>query len=182
LLAARPKALALDGSGNTHVAGAVTLEEESSRQVMVTIRYSPDGTEMWARQYPPDDSGQASPTAMAVDAGGNVYVTGVLSDATGDSFITIRYGQLFVRGDIDGSGEVDLNDGVYWLEWAFRGTTPPPCLEAADVDEDGLLTVSDPILVFRRLFQGGREIPPPTSCGFDSHLDPFGCESFPACQ
>lgn len=59
-----------------------------------TVKYSPDGEQLWLARYdgPGHDTDIAS--AMVLDATGNVYVTGwSTGDATGLDFATIKYSQ-----------------------------------------------------------------------------------------
>jgi len=69
----------------------------------------------------------------------------------------------------------------------FGGGSIPSCAEAADTDNDGGVSLSDPVLILDFLFRGG---PPPAApgpgvCGFDP--DPFGssgalgCVSYTSC-
>ena len=63
------KALAVDGAGNVYVAGV----SESSRfeRVVVTVKYDPDGNELWVRT---DEGISSKFGALAVDGVGNAYV------------------------------------------------------------------------------------------------------------
>jgi hypothetical protein len=56
-----------------------------------TVKYAPDGTQLWAANY--DGRGNDFPRAMALDAAGNVYVTGVAADAFGQygDYATVKY-------------------------------------------------------------------------------------------
>jgi hypothetical protein len=72
----------------------------------------------------------------------------------------------FVRGDITGTlpgGEpvVDLNDGVDILAFLFIGRSVPPCKDAADVNDNGLIELSDYTYLVNHLFNGGPAPPPP---------------------
>jgi len=72
----------------------------------------------------------------------------------------------FVRGDIVGTlpGEspvVDLNDGVDILAYLFIGTSIPECQAAADVNDNGLVELSDYTYLVNFLFNGGPAPPAP---------------------
>jgi len=73
-------AIALDVQGNVYVAGSsVGIGTDVD---YATIKYSPDGEELWAARYNGPANGWDRATAMALDAQGNVYVTGT-SDGGG---------------------------------------------------------------------------------------------------
>lgn len=85
----------------------------------------------------------------------------------------------FRRGDADASGQLELNDGIYLLNYVFLRGAVPRCLDAADTDDDGRITIVDSIAVFNFLFLG-REAPPapgPTLCAPDPTPDGLDCAS-----
>src|SRR2546428_11318093 len=72
----------------------------------------------------------------------------------------------FVRGDISGTlpgnePVVDLNDGVDILAFLFIGRSVPKCLAAADVNDNGIVELSDYTYLVNFLFNGGPPPPPP---------------------
>lgn len=81
-------ALAVDDQGNVYVTGfSLGLDTDYD---FVVIKYDASGKEQWVRRY--DASGTDESTDIAVDAKGNVYVTGVSRGATTyDDFLTIKY-------------------------------------------------------------------------------------------
>jgi len=88
-------AIAVDGSGNVYVTGS-SIGPGTCNLACVdyaTIKYDPSGTQQWAARYngPASDSDQAS--AIAVDASGNVYVTGSSIGTTWPDYdyATIKY-------------------------------------------------------------------------------------------
>jgi len=90
-------AIALDSDGNVYVTGASRLDDESSDYA--TIKYDTDGNELWVARYDNTGNSWNSAIAIALDAGGNIYVTG-LSYVSGTNFdyvnydyVTIKYGQ-----------------------------------------------------------------------------------------
>ena len=84
--------------------------------------------------------------------------------------------KLFVRGDADANGSIQITDGVVVLGGLFLGRTIP-CRKAADTDDDGYLCLTDAIRIFVYLFQSG-EVPPPPGpsaaqyAADDCHMDP----------
>jgi hypothetical protein len=59
------------------------------------------------------------------------------------------------RGDVDGSGSVDVSDLTYLVDYLFGGGPAPVCLEEADVDGSGSIDVSDLTYIVDYLFGGG---------------------------
>ena len=80
----RAAALALDADGNVFVTG-------NSGDDYATVKYAPDGTELWVRRY--DGAGADWATAIAVDASGNAYVSGSSfgNSTTQYDFATLSY-------------------------------------------------------------------------------------------
>jgi len=73
---------------------------------------------------------------------------------------------VFLRGDADDSGEVNMTDAIVILGHLFLGEKAPECLHAADADNNNLLEITDPIRILKFLFLGeaAPESPFP-SCG-----------------
>ncbi|MDO1451601.1 SBBP repeat-containing protein [Rhodocytophaga aerolata] len=65
-------AMVVDGSGNVYITGSTI--GRGTRADFTTIKYSPNGAELWTKHY--SAAGDDYATAIAVDASGNVYVTG----------------------------------------------------------------------------------------------------------
>ena len=61
---------------------------------------------------------------------------------------------LFVRGDADSSGVVELTDAIVILVHSFLDPSPLPCEAAADANGDGAIDISDPIAILHFLFLG----------------------------
>ncbi len=86
----KASALAIDGSGNVYVTGS-SLSSGSGDDYL-TVKYNANGDTMWTARYngPGDSTDVAS--ALAVDASGNVYVTGYsIGSGTGYDYATIKY-------------------------------------------------------------------------------------------
>lgn len=83
----------------------------------------------------------------------------------------------FVRGDCNGTPAVNVADAVATVTYLFQGTFDPPCLDACDSNDDGLVDVSDPVYLLQFLFQA--DAPPPSpypGCGIDLTEDAIDCE------
>ncbi|UCB53136.1 MAG: SBBP repeat-containing protein [Candidatus Zixiibacteriota bacterium] len=84
-------ALAVDGSGNVYVTGKSW--GCSGNYDIVTIEYHPDGAAGWEAIYSGTGSGSDGADAIAVDASGDVCVTGcAVGFGTYQDYVTIRYG------------------------------------------------------------------------------------------
>jgi len=82
-------AVAVDASGNVYVTGG--SRGTDNRTDFATVAYSIAGVAWWTNRYggPGNDD---LPQAVAVDANGDVYVTGFSrGSATGNDFATIKY-------------------------------------------------------------------------------------------
>jgi hypothetical protein len=87
----------------------------------------------------------------------------------------------FIRGNSNVSGTADLTDALHFLEVAVLGQGEIHCVDAADSDDSGDLTINDPIFLLTWVFLGGVEIADPLRCGPDPTLDFLDCGSFEAC-
>ena len=90
---------------------------------------------------------------------------------------TFRVGRVpvFLRGDANGDGRVDIADPVMILLHLFKDYTIP-CQKAADADDDGKIRVNDAQYLLNYLFLGGRAIPPPfPQPGTDPTQDDLSC-------
>jgi hypothetical protein len=62
---------------------------------------------------------------------------------------------VFVRGDSNVDGEVNVGDIVYLLNYMFRNGFPPYPMEAGDANSDGRITAADPVYLINYLFRNG---------------------------
>lgn len=75
---------------------------------------------------------------------------------------------LLKRGDANGTGNVDISDAIFLIQYLFNSSTAPSCLEAADVNDDGFNDVSDAVFLINYQFLDGSAPPSPfPSCGTD---------------
>ncbi len=93
--------------------------------------------------------------------------------------ITVRdtTAMTFIRGDVDGSGTIDAADRTALLSYLLSNGAEPPCLDAADANDDGGLDVADAFSIVSYL-EGGDPPPPPfPDAGTDPTADNLGCGS-----
>ncbi|MCU7547543.1 SBBP repeat-containing protein [Chitinophagaceae bacterium LB-8] len=118
--------LAVDAQGNVYVTGySDDLETNSD---YATVKYDTNGNELWVRRYNGPGNNSDIAIALALDASGNVYVTGAsISSATGFNYdyATVKYdangNEKWIKmyngsgNDIDfpGSIAVDGSGNVY---------------------------------------------------------------------
>jgi hypothetical protein len=73
----------------------------------------------------------------------------------------------FIRGDVDGSGAVEITDAIALLEHLFLGGSID-CPAAVDVNGDGEQDITDAVAILGFLFTGGPPPEPPSpACGPD---------------
>ncbi|MEI6948750.1 SBBP repeat-containing protein [Paraflavisolibacter sp. H34] len=94
-------ALAVDASGNIYVTGNSNIDDSDHGDDFATIKYNPGGTELWVKRYDGPDHSTDQPADLALDAGGNVYVTG-MSYNTHDglnegAYATVKYSTAGVQ-------------------------------------------------------------------------------------
>jgi uncharacterized delta-60 repeat protein len=124
----------VDPSGNVYVTG-VTYINGTNRDY-ATVKYNNEGGEEWARTYDGTGNGSDWAYAVAVDASGNIYVTGEsIGTDTGSDCTTIKYDsggtQQWVaryngpaNGHDGGQGiTVDTSGNVYVTGQTYTGTT-----------------------------------------------------------
>jgi hypothetical protein len=93
----------------------------------------------------------------------------------------------FNRGDANADAQINITDPIVILNWLFSGGPEPPCLDAADADDNSFITMEDAVYLLDHLSQGGPPPPPPYyaspggngQCGFDGTADLLGCLYYP---
>jgi hypothetical protein len=82
----------------------------------------------------------------------------------------------FKRGDANGSGVVDISDAIAVADWVNPPGPVPPCLDGADANDDGRVTLEDASYILDDLFSGEPAPKPPfPDCGFDPSADLLDC-------
>src|SRR3972149_5627432 len=93
-----PVALSVDSYGNTYVTG-YSYYGSGYNYDYATVKYDPNGSQLWVARYNGPVNLDDNATALAVDAAGNVYVTGNSEgSATHDDYVTIKYSAYSTTG------------------------------------------------------------------------------------
>jgi hypothetical protein len=91
-------------------------------------------------------------------------------------------GHPFVRSDCNEDGETDISDPLRLLFALFVTFSAPPCEDACDANDDGLLDLGDAVATLNEVFLlGPLPDPPFPDCGGDTTADGLGCAGFRAC-
>ena len=127
--------LKVDSSGNVYVTGSSS--GDSTYDDYATIKYDPNGVQLWVKRYNGPGNGDDVAHDIAIDLSGNVYVTGSSygGDSTGTDYATIKYGadgtELWVKR-YNGTGSsydsasalaVDGSGNVYVTGDSYKDTT-----------------------------------------------------------
>jgi hypothetical protein len=118
--------LVVDVAGNVYVTGGSWDNDSGDEYDYATIKYDTDGNEMWVRRYNEIGSVRSFANSLAVDAHGNVYVTGYSAgnetaydyatlkyDAAGNELWAKRYNGTGNYNDFAQSLAVDASGNVY---------------------------------------------------------------------
>jgi hypothetical protein len=83
-------AVAVDNSGNVYVTG--NSEGDGTNKDYATVKYGPDGKQLWVARYDGPAHLNDYPSAIVLDNVGNVYVTGgTIGSGTSQDYTTISY-------------------------------------------------------------------------------------------
>jgi uncharacterized delta-60 repeat protein len=126
------KALAVDKEGNVYVTGQTQGVEPTD---YATIKYDTNGNQLWIATYRGPGRGEDRATALAIDAGGNVYVTG---ESRGDSSTQIDYATI----------KYDTNGKELWVARYDGPENREDEATALAVDDDGNVYVTGGSYVF----------------------------------
>ena len=86
-------AIAVDSAGNTYVTGGSMGSGNGTRYDYATVKYDKNGNQLWAARYHGPGYGDDTANAVAVDAGGDVYVTGQSTGSENNlvDYATVKY-------------------------------------------------------------------------------------------
>ena len=116
-------ALTIDKTGHVYITGS-TLGTDDLPDYL-TIKYDPDGKEVWTARYSAEGADIDYATAIAMDCRGDVYVTGTsFAGDTGMDYVTIKYGSDGTRlwvARYDGGNLFQMKDTPVAIEFDLRG-------------------------------------------------------------
>ena len=124
---------------------------------------------------------------------------GEIEAARDDNIFVPRPGPVFVRGDVNGDSQINMQDAIAIVQWwnqqlqsgppqwqpsCCPWTTNFPCHDAADANDDGYLTPEDALAIIRYLWANAMLSPPSSislnyiasDCGEDLTEDDLGCD------
>lgn len=82
-------------------------------------------------------------------------------------------GTLLVNGDADNSGQVNITDAVYLINYIFAGGPAPSPMSLGDADGTGQLNITDAVYLINYIFAGGPAPKcPPGSAAVKRAADP----------
>jgi hypothetical protein len=124
-------ALTVDSANNSYVTGYAFGTNGTNN--IVTIKYSPNGNQVWLQSYNGLNAGNDAGAGIVVDKNGNVYVTGYETlPGGGTGIVTIKYSPLTLQRKPDGTvlletqgspGEsFDIEASIDLLNWLDLGT------------------------------------------------------------
>jgi hypothetical protein len=117
--------MALDSNGNIIVVGA--SQNTNNNLGYVTIKYAPNGNQLWAARFDSTNYPTATPVALAVDNSNNVVVTGsaltVKYDTNGNQLWTAPYAGYALGVDTGGNIGLTFGTGFDAVKLAPNGTT-----------------------------------------------------------
>jgi uncharacterized delta-60 repeat protein len=137
--------IALDADANVYVAGESWGGE--TQYDYAAIKYDTDGNELWVARYNGPGNGIDGASAMALDAAGNVYVTGA-SKGNSLDYATVKYdtdgNELWVaryngsRSSVDWAEAISLDaDGNIYVTGSSRGIGTSLDYATIKYDTDG---------------------------------------------
>lgn len=96
---------------------------------------------------------------------------------TGEGGGSVDTPVLFLRGDSNNDGVIDVSDCVHALRFMFAAGPPPVCADAIDVNDNEDVDISDAILIVFFLF-GQANIPQPRigGAGIDLTFGRLSCQ------
>jgi uncharacterized delta-60 repeat protein len=115
-----PMDLEIDANGNVFIGGIAEPDTFTGSNDYITLKFATDGGVLWSQQYSGGFShGKDELAAIALDAAGDVYVTGRSFNGTTDDYATIKYNgatgaqmwiQTYNGGNDDEATAIDIDN------------------------------------------------------------------------
>jgi outer membrane protein assembly factor BamB len=147
--------MALDAAGNIYVTGF--SQKSLSNLGYVTIKYAPNGNQLWAARYDSTNYPSAKPSGLVIDSSNNVIVTGsaltVKYDSNGNQLWTAPYAgtalavdsstYVYVTGYSTNFNTVKLSPaGSNLWQCTYVDNVGPTLSQAIAIDSNGNVYVS----------------------------------------
>ncbi|KPL02942.1 MAG: hypothetical protein AMJ90_04490 [candidate division Zixibacteria bacterium SM23_73_2] len=145
-------AIAVDDNGNVYVTGFSA--GDGTAYDYATIKYDPDGNQLWVIRYDGPASGDDYPYSIALDDSGNVYVTGYSwGSGSNYDYATIKYVEsCLLPGDVNNDGMVALGDIFILAHYLYSCTPEPACPLSGDVNGNCEVDLADAIWLIYKIF------------------------------
>ncbi len=133
----------------------ITWFSEGAPFPSVKIEYSVDGGDSWETiEESTDNDGTHS--WIIPDAASDQCLVMVSDADDGDPWDeSDQFFVIYLPGDVDANGAVDVGDIMYMINYLFRATLPPIPLEAGDVNGDTDVDVGDVVYLIHYVFLEG---------------------------
>lgn len=107
--------LAVDSVGNVYVTGRSPASTNGANEDYATVKYDSSGKELWVARYDGPGNSDDEAYSSAVDAAGDVYVTGesLRSDGNRD-FATVKYNSNGVQQWVARYTALENGDNIAW--------------------------------------------------------------------
>jgi len=132
-----------------------TVRENTPQAVAVSVAAEQIGWGVFS-------GGGGSVSSPVYSIAGTIGQAAIGSVSSAEYTITFGFWQDFApgscctnRADANGSGDVNVSDLTYIVQWLYQRGNAAPCTEHADVDGSGEVNISDLAYLASFLFQGG---------------------------
>lgn len=158
----------------------------------LTLSVSASGTPIlsyqWRRNGVPIGGATSADLAVAdfgaADAGDyDVVISNDCGEVTSD-VATLGLGDdcggpMFIRGDCNTDGIVNVADAIKIMRFLFQGFPGSTCEDTCDFNDDGVVDVGDVVFLLNYIFlEGAEPFAPFPNCGEDPTDDPVGCNFY----